>query len=565
MSKKTMKQRIAVVAVSALTAGLFSVVSAPVANAAAADLGIAANGASATTSRGIISLNGSVATTSLANVATTTGYGVLLSSGSLYVDIEAATTGTIKVSGGTFSTCVSATAANSVLNAAKTTCSSNTTEAVTAIIVPDSGATAMVVSTQATSTAGSADVAKVSFTIVAASTANTFSSSSSFISVETTGTTADSNIDATRTDASDGATYSATEVPGGSDGFLGYDLKDAYGTALSGHVLGATVTGGCLVGFNQAHSANTYSASSTTTASGYISVGRVTSTSAYTCTLTLTDNGTTIASRTFKFLGQAASIKVTSVKTVLTGAAANNEAFLVDVYDSAGNALDNITWAVDSTKLNAGLTTVTAQRVSDRDNTATTTSHGDVTCLTSGTYDLAVKATNASLATITSPVFKISCAGSPASFTAGLDKASYAPGEIATLTITAKDTAGNLTHDYAVLGTAGAAATEASLTGGMLTIIGATTAGLLNAIKFTNGVAKFKFTVGATSGSYNMVVDLPAYPNAAGANQAQTVSYKVANNSEDASFEEVLQSVIALIASINKQIQALQKLILARR
>ena len=34
MSTKTMKQRIAVVAVSALTAGLFSVVSAPVANAA---------------------------------------------------------------------------------------------------------------------------------------------------------------------------------------------------------------------------------------------------------------------------------------------------------------------------------------------------------------------------------------------------------------------------------------------------------------------------------------------------------------------------------------------------
>jgi hypothetical protein len=405
--------------------------------------------------------------------------------------------------------------------------------------------------------------AAITYSIVAASTANTFSSSSSFISVETTGTTADSNIDATRTDASDGATYSATEVPAGSDGFLGYDLKDAYGTALSGHVFGATVTGGCLVGFNQAASANTYTASSTTTASGYISVGRVTSTSAYTCTLTLTDNGTTIASRTFKFLGQAASIKVTSVKTVLTGAAANNEAFLVDVYDSAGNALDNITWSVDSTKLNAGLTTVTAQRVSDRDNTATTTSHADVTCLTNGTYDLAVKATNASLATITSPVFKISCAGNPQTFTASLDKATYASGDIATLTITAKDSSGNLTNDYAVLGTAGAAATEASLTGGQLTIIGQTTAGLLNAVKFSSGVAKFKFTVGPTAGSYNLVVDLPAYPDAAGKNQAQTVSYKVGSDGS-VSDAELLKSIVALIASINKQIQALQKVILKR-
>ena len=38
MSNKTMKQRIAVVAVSALTAGVLSVMSAPVANAAPADL-----------------------------------------------------------------------------------------------------------------------------------------------------------------------------------------------------------------------------------------------------------------------------------------------------------------------------------------------------------------------------------------------------------------------------------------------------------------------------------------------------------------------------------------------
>jgi len=552
-----MKQRIALVAVSALTAGVLSVVAAPAANAAAADNVIAANGASATTSRGIISTNG-VAGTSGVTVNTTAMYGVMLSSGYAYGVVEAATTTTAKVSGGVFTTC-SGTGVS--LNASMTKCESSGANAVTIVATPNAGATSMTISTQVATTAGTADTSRIVYSIVAASTANAFSSSTSFISVETTGTTADSNIDATRTDASDGATYSATEVPAGSDGFLGYDLKDAYGTALSGHVFGATVTGGCVVGFNQAASANTYTASSTTTASGYISVGRVTSTSAYTCTLTLTDNGTTIASRTFKFLGQAASIKVTSVKTVLTGAAANNEAFLVDVYDSAGNALDNITWSVDSTKLNAGLTTVTAQRVSDRDNTATTTSHADVTCLTNGTYDLAVKATNASLATITSPVFKISCAGNPQTFTASLDKATYASGDIATLTITAKDSSGNLTNDYAVLGTAGAAATEASLTGGQLTIIGQTTAALLNAVKFSSGVAKFKFTVGSTAGSYNLVVDLPAYPDAAGKNQAQTVSYKVGSDGAVTN-ADVLKSIVALIASINKQIQALQKLLI---
>jgi hypothetical protein len=247
---------------------------------------------------------------------------------------------------------------------------------------------------------------------------------------------------------------------------------------------------------------------------------------------------------------------------VLTGSTANDAAFAVDVLDSAGNALDNITWSVASSYLNAGLTTVTASRASDRDNSAGT-SHADVTCLTNGTYDLAVRATNASLATITSPVFKISCAGNPQTFTAALDKATYAPGEIATLTITAKDSSGNLTNDYAVLGTAGAAGTEASLTGGQLTIIGQTTAALLNAVKFSSGVAKFKFTVGSTAGSYNLVVDLPSYPDAAGKNQAQTVSYKVGSDGA-VSNADVLKSIVALIASINKQIQALQKLILRR-
>ena len=140
-----------------------------------------------------------------------------------------------------------------------------------------------------------------------------------------------------------------------------------------------------------------------------------------------------------------------------------------------------------------------------------------------------------------------------------MDKSSYAPGDIATLTITAKDSAGNLTHDYAVMGTAGAATTEASITGGQMTIIGQTTAALLNAITFTDGVAKFKFTVGSTEGAYNMVVDLPSYPDAAGANQAKTVAYTIKNPNTSVTNAEVLAAIVKLIASINQQIAALQK------
>jgi hypothetical protein len=555
-----MKQRIALVAVSALTAGLFSVVSAPVANAAGGDLVVIANAATTTSSRGIISTNGTAGTSGLSASAVTTNYGVLLSSGSIYATSAAlAVAHAFKVSGGTISECTGG-AGTAVLNTARTSCTGSEASTLAITAAPNSDATSMSVTTYTTAAATTAQ-GGITYSIVAAATANKFSASTSFISAELTAVAATNNIDATNTDTT-GTAYSGTIVPAGVSGYLGYDLKDAYGTQLSAHVLGASVTGGCLVGFNQAAAANTYTASSTATAVGYITVSRVTSTSAYTCTLTLTDNGVTVASRTYTLLGQAASITVTGLKRVKTGAAANDDAMEVNVFDSAGNAIDNASFSVVSSYLNSGLTSITADRGSDRDGEL---GDADVTCITSGTYDFAMQVTNASLATITSPVYKLSCSGSPDSFTAGLDKASYAPGEIATLTITAKDSKGNLTNDYAVLGTAGAAATEASLTGGMLTVIGATTAALLNAIKFTNGVAKFKFTVGATEGSYNLVVDLPAYPTAAGANQAQTVSYKVASATGTVSNAQVLQSIVALIASINKQIQALQKLILARR
>jgi hypothetical protein len=49
------------------------------------------------------------------------------------------------------------------------------------------------------------------------------------------------------------------------------------------------------------------------------------------------------------------------------------------------------------------------------------------------------------------------------------------------------------------------------------------------------------------------------------ANQAKvTVPYSIKASTTGVTNEEVLKSIVALIASINKQIQALQKLILRR-
>jgi hypothetical protein len=85
-----------------------------------------------------------------------------------------------------------------------------------------------------------------------------------------------------------------------------------------------------------------------------------------------------------------------------------------------------------------------------------------------------------------------------------------------------------------------------------------------NSDTFVGGKKTYKFTVGTTEGSFAGVVDLPAYNSTTYSQTAQTLSYKVAASSATVSNADVLKSIVALIASINKQIQALQKLILKR-
>ena len=87
-----------------------------------------------------------------------------------------------------------------------------------------------------------------------------------------------------------------------------------------------------------------------------------------------------------------------------------------------------------------------------------------------------------------------------------------------------------------------------------------------NGDTFTSGVKTYKFVVGSTTGSYNMVVDLPAINSVSTVGAAAvTIPYKITASTTEVSNADVLKSIVSLIASINKQIQALQKLILARR
>jgi len=85
-----------------------------------------------------------------------------------------------------------------------------------------------------------------------------------------------------------------------------------------------------------------------------------------------------------------------------------------------------------------------------------------------------------------------------------------------------------------------------------------------NADTFTAGVKTYKFIVGATEGSYQMVVNLPKYNTTTYSQSALAVSYKIASSSTAVSNADVLKAIVSLIASINKQIAALQKALLKK-
>jgi hypothetical protein len=185
----------------------------------------------------------------------------------------------------------------------------------------------------------------------------------------------------------------------------------------------------------------------------------------------------------------------------------------------------------------------------------TTTMYIPATALNgTGTYKL--KLTNAAGVEISSAAQTVRVSnGGPDSFVASWDKASYAPGDIATLTITVRDVYKNLVG----FGTPLPGLTANLLVASGFTAIG----GACVDASYTDslGVKTCKFAAGNTEGAYSYSVDL----NTVAPQSATIGSLKIVATSATVSNAQVLQSIVALIASINKQIQALQALILKKK
>jgi hypothetical protein len=382
-------------------------------------------------------------------------------------------------------------------------------------------------------------------TIYAGTTAktNVLSVADSYVRVQ------DTSTQGTLTSSVDVAT--ATSVTNAGTGYINVRAMDAYASQLStSGVIQASASGGAVIAWDAAPTTQVNAAAKTGTAGVlYVVQGTANENKPVTTTVTITFNGTLLATKTITFTGRAASILVTGVDIAQSNGARTGTYDFV-VKDSAGNQLAGVTPVADTTKYTSQVTSVSVGGASS----ATAVQTGGWTCAsTSGSSTVRLSHTHSDATIIYSNDFVAACAGGVDKYSATLDKKEYKAGEIATLTISATDINGAKVHGAATLG-AGVA-----ISGGQLTAVTAPT----SADVFDKaGTREIKFTVGNTVGSYNLIVDLPAYVST---DSAKTVAYSVVDTSGAVSNAEVLKAIVALIAQINKQILALQKLILAKK
>jgi hypothetical protein len=431
------------------------------------------------------------------------------------------------------------------------------------------------VSTYATS-AATAITDVITITVVAACAGDAYASSKSYFTAVNSTEAADGSWTETVLDTS-----GITLVTDSGSGYVKIRLNDAYGVNLATQgALIATVTGAnCLVGlaaYNGSLAAGK-SASAVLSSAGVDDVAIVAQATAGTpasCQLSVSFNGTVIGTKSFTFEGAASKITVSDVTVGST--TANTGLYRVSVTDAAGNPLSGQVISASSTEANnvAALASGVISNVQDTSGAATISASDATdgktkavayadradanmtgfTCAKEGTAKITVRTPiDSGAATyITSAPFDVVCGGALDTWTIAMDKASYQPGEIATLTLSGKTAKGNPVATFTFL-----SGVEYSF-GGMTAITAPT-----NNDAFSSGLGtkKYSFSVGTTEGSFVGTFKTAGTTD----DSAKTVQYKVAAPATGAvSNADVLKAIVSLIASINKQIAALQKALLKR-
>ena len=363
-----------------------------------------------------------------------------------------------------------------------------------------------------------------------------------------------------------------TSTTAGTPMYIKLAPEDAYGIAITTGTLYASATNGALLSWGAAAAgfpAGTGSvATGTPTANHQLRVDPAQSATTSTTVVTITLNGTAVATKNITFHGEQAKIVVGTVYSGKT-TDADDGTVLFTYQDTAGNTVPGSAAAIVAASAGTRITTAASVKAPTTTSDAIAavndvieaklgakTAAGVMTyaCGSSaGTADFTIATVSTVNANTLTATVKGMCYGSISTYTVSTDKAAYKIGEVAVITIEAKDSSGNPTADSSKL-----QASSVSVGGGALTytLLGTDAAGAVEGFQGGKVTLRAQMT---TAGTFNTVVSLTGTATA-----SALTGYSVSSSSTSVTNEEVLKSIVALIASINKQIQALQKLILKR-
>jgi len=561
MSTKTLRKRIALATVAALGAGVLSLVSTSSANATIGAGDLAASNCTAG-SVGLLYTSTDICTTgSVAKTAT------ILSTGSLVLTTHTAAA-YFTVTAGSYVSGTSNTDKSKIDQGqmAVTTASGDSFT-----VTPTGAAGSTFQVNGYTSSAKTTLVSVVTVTIAGTSVYGVPSAA------KTTAYWVASDVTAT-SDAS-GASAAIPTNPL----YLAVAIKDAYGNAVApsaSNIITATVSSGANVGIASQGSAASGSWTTAVATSGNanetVKITEATTGAGWSGTVTISYNGTVLATRTATIQGYVSKLVIAPV-AVAKSATSTASVLSYNAYDAAGNVDTASTVSISSSSNPAVIAASGSVAVGTTNNATSSGELGylTVTALAAGKSDVVVSYTRPDGTVVKSNSVTVNVAGGADTYKAALDKSKYAPGDVATLTLTFSDSKGNPAASsvttYATAGTSPSLTWNATFSTPQLTQVGTlgqfgssfvNTYGTTgNIATDQNGQIKIKYTVGTTEGSYNAIVDFPTVDAQDGA--AQTVAYSI--SSGGTSLNDVLKGIVSLIASINKQIAALAKLVTKKK
>jgi len=359
------------------------------------------------------------------------------------------------------------------------------------------------------------------------------------------------------------------------EAYIAVRARDAYTANITGSANLLTIVcdnaarvGGTDYNF---YSDSTWNAS--TYNEGNIAVSQPVDGVAASTTCTVSVNGVELAKKTIKWAGDLASITIGASRIGEVGASTGRFTYVCK--DAAGNSISCADGTTDSNHAGisnltltsgSGGTVVTSMAEAASSSTYFGQSFGfganpytvgsglmNYTCSDYGTKDISIYAYSAAGAKVTSNALNVICEDAAIhTYTASLDKATYKQGDVATLTITAKGSGGNTVAYGTTLGAGLSVAIP-----GMTAVTAPTTVDTETTSRTGTWVYTYTVNVGA-EGSYNGAVKIAVGSTSPQYTKAVTVPYTVQGTGA-VSNAEVLAAIVKLIASINKQIKALQK------